>query len=322
MAQTSAPASLPRQGTVQSLTKVEQFATRARPPLRRLAAPSQAEAAPDQAPEGRKPADTVLVPLADCTEGVGLGLSRLGSGLGLGSGLAIASRATLTLARWNEITELTPGGAAARSGLLRLGDRVVGVDGVALEGGLSAAPLAHAPLTLREVLRPAASHTLEVLRCGGGGAPTSASRRDARPVAPIDLEPLDFIEPDSSRRRPTPPPSPPSPAPPLTPATPSLDSVRRAGVGSDLPHDLESFRGNAGEAEPAGAICAGLGGGIGAGLGAGHMRAALRRQMEADQAEAAGADHSLAEAVEAAQAQESLEKTAPQVTLTLTLTRT
>ena len=75
MAQTSAPASLPRQGTVQSLTKVEQFATRARPPLRRLAAPSQAEAAPDQAPEGRKPADTVLVPLADCTEGVGLGLN-------------------------------------------------------------------------------------------------------------------------------------------------------------------------------------------------------------------------------------------------------
>ena len=93
MAQTSAPASLPRQGTVQSLTKVEQFATRARPPLRRLAPPSQAEAAPDQAPEGRKPADTVLVPLADCTEGVGLGLSRLGSGLGLGPGLAIAPRA-------------------------------------------------------------------------------------------------------------------------------------------------------------------------------------------------------------------------------------
>ena len=42
--------------------------------------------------------------------------------------------------------------------------------------------------------------------------------------------------------------------------------------------------------------------------------------MEADQAEAAGAHHSLAEAVEAAQAQESMEKTAPQVTLTLTLT--
>ena len=213
---------------------------------------------------------------------------------------------------------------------------MVGVDGVALEGGLSAAPLAHAPLTLREVLRPAASHTLEVLRRGGDGAPTSASRGDAPPLAPIDLEPLDFIEPDSSRRRPTPPPSPPSPAPPLPPATPSLGSVRRAGVGSDLPHDLESFRGSAGEAEPAGAIGAaigaaraggigaglggGIGGGLGGGLGAGHMRAALRRQMEADQAEAAGAHHSLAEAVEAAQAQESLEKTAPQVTLTLTLT--
>ena len=82
--QTSALASLPRQGTVQSLTKVEQSATRPRAPPRRLAPPSQAEASPDQAPEGRKAADTVLVHLADCTEGVGLGLNRLGLGLGLG----------------------------------------------------------------------------------------------------------------------------------------------------------------------------------------------------------------------------------------------
>ena len=51
---------------------------------------------------------------------------------------------------------MTPGGAAARSGMLRRGDRVVGVDGVALEGGRA----------LQEVLRPAASHVLEVLRRG------------------------------------------------------------------------------------------------------------------------------------------------------------
>ena len=57
------------------------------------APPSQAEASPDQAPEGRKAADTVLVHLADCTEGVGLGLNRLGLGSGSGSGLAIAPRA-------------------------------------------------------------------------------------------------------------------------------------------------------------------------------------------------------------------------------------
>ena len=78
---------------MQSLTKVEQSATTPRAPHRRLAPPSQAEASPDQAPEGRKAADTVLVHLADCTEGVGLGLNRLGLGLGLGLGLAIAPRA-------------------------------------------------------------------------------------------------------------------------------------------------------------------------------------------------------------------------------------
>ena len=71
---------------MQSLTKVEQSATRPRAPPRRLAPPAQAEASPDQAPEGRKAADTVLVHLADCTEGVGLGLNRP-----------------------NFITELTPG---------------------------------------------------------------------------------------------------------------------------------------------------------------------------------------------------------------------
>ena len=46
---------------------------------------------------GGQAADTVLVPLIDCTEGVGLGLNRLGVGLrvgeGSGLGLAIAPRA-------------------------------------------------------------------------------------------------------------------------------------------------------------------------------------------------------------------------------------
>ena len=41
------------------------------------------------------------------------------------------------------------------------------------------------------------------------------------------------------------------------------------------------------------------------------MKAAFKRQMEADQAAAVGAGNSLAEVVEAAQAQESLKTTAP-----------
>ena len=117
--QTSALASLPRQGTVQSLTKFEQSGGLPT----RLPPPSSADASPDQIPSGRlgsgralsgglgsgrspaaarcgtckvaptvrasvrKAADTVLVPLTDCTEGVGLGLNRLALGAGLGAGL-------------------------------------------------------------------------------------------------------------------------------------------------------------------------------------------------------------------------------------------
>ena len=116
-----------------------------------------------EAAEGGKAADTVLVPLIDCTKGVGLGLNRS-----------------------NEITEITPGGAAARSGLLRRGDRVVAVDGEALEGGRS----------LQEVLRPAASHVLEVLRRGkkdGGeaaGGAASANRAEGGKAADTVLVPL------------------------------------------------------------------------------------------------------------------------------------
>ena len=118
---------------------------------------------------GGKAAGTVLVPLIDCTEGVGLGLNKS-----------------------NEVTEMTPGGAAARSGLLRRGDRVVAVDGEALEGGRA----------LQEVLRPAASHVLEVLRReevlrrakkGGGeaaGGAASANRAEGGKAADTVLVPL------------------------------------------------------------------------------------------------------------------------------------
>jgi len=71
------------------------------------------------------------VQLSGCAKGLGIGLNKS-----------------------NVITELTPGGAAARSGLLRLGDRVVAVDGTALEGDR----------VLQDVMRPAASHSLELVR--------------------------------------------------------------------------------------------------------------------------------------------------------------
>ena len=153
-----------------------------------------------EAAEGGKAAGTVLVPLIDCTGGVGLGLNKS-----------------------NEVTEITPGGAAARSGLLRRGDRVVAVDGEALEGGRS----------LQEVLRPAASHVLEVLRReevlrrakkGGGeaagGRGSRPAERGVRPPAPLMMQ--DQLPPSS------PPPSPPpSSPPPYNPSdTPRLGQVR------------------------------------------------------------------------------------------------
>jgi len=130
---------------------------------------------------------------------------------------------TLSLSRSNEITEITPGGAAARSGLLRRGDRVVAVDGEALEGGRA----------LQEVLRPAASHVLEVLRReevlrrakkGGGeaagGRGSRPAERGVRPPAPLMMQ--DQLPPSS------PPPSPPpSSPPPYNPSdTPRLGQVR------------------------------------------------------------------------------------------------
>ena len=63
----------------------------------------------------------MLVPLTDCAKGVGIGLDKA-----------------------NVITQLNPGGAAARSGLLQLGDHVVVVDGATLGGR-----------ALRDALRPA-----------------------------------------------------------------------------------------------------------------------------------------------------------------------
>jgi len=288
----------------------------------------------------------VLVPLTDCAKGVGIGLNKA-----------------------NVITQLNPGGAAARSGLLRLGDHVVAVDGTTLEGR-----------ALRDVLRPADAHAFEVVR--GNGAAT----RGAPPVASKSID-LDFVDPNlSPSSRPTPPPSPPSAsAPPPTSASPppsraakppptpedlrqqgrqqalqrahdraaALEpSVGGASSGPPVPLEMQpTYPGDPLEMEPTyddvgtlpvplkmsrggvepnpqqrpmdpaaaarfgGAsgrdVGAGLGGGLGGklggGFGGGHMKAALRRQMEADQL-AAGGDQSdrLAEAVEAAQAQESL----------------
>ena len=91
---------------------------------------------PPPPPPPPPPAPAVLrVYLYGCGHGVGLCLDGL-----------------------NVITELPPGGAAARSGQLRLGDRVVGADGVTLEGNR----------VLQDVMRPADSHTFDVVR---GGTP-------------------------------------------------------------------------------------------------------------------------------------------------------
>ena len=284
--------------------------------------------APRGSSHSRSRADGTLVQLSDCAKGLGLGLNKS-----------------------NVITELTPGGAAARSGLLKLGDRVVAVDGVALEGDRM----------LQDVMRPAASHSLELVR--GNGAAVRGT-----PSTPIDLPDLDFADPNlSPRSQPTPPPSPPSSAPPPTSTSPppsrevrsprssgsrarqqALQSAHdraatltpsSGGASSGLAGPLEMQPTRTGDPlemqpthddlgslpvrQPTGNYLGSLpvplemsrgdgdGGGFGGGLGLGHMKAALKRQMEADQAAAVGADHSLAEAVEAAQAQESLETTAP-----------
>ena len=275
--------------------------------------------APRASSHSRSRADGRLVQLSDCAKGLGLGLTKS-----------------------NVITELTPGGAAARSGLLRLGDRVVAVDGAPLEGDRM----------LQDVMRPAASHSFEVVRGNGAAA-------RGTPSTPIDLPDLDFADPNlSPSSQPTPPPSPPSSAPPPTSASsPPSREVRSprstgsrarqialqsahdraatltpssGGAGSGLAAPLEmqpTYTGDPLEMQPTyddlGSLPVplemsrgdgdggGLGGGFGGGLGLGHMKAALKRQMEADQAAAVGADRSLAEAVEAAQAQESLETTAP-----------
>ena len=84
----------------------------------------------------------MLVEVSDCGKGVGIGLNSL-----------------------NLITELAPGGAAARGGQLQLGDCVLGVDGETLEGR-----------PLRQVLRPADSHTFEVVRGAAVHGTPSTSR--------------------------------------------------------------------------------------------------------------------------------------------------
>ena len=71
------------------------------------------------------------------------------SGCGRGIGIGLSAR--------NVITELTPDGPAALSGQLRLGDRVVGADGSALETPEGSRALA-------DVIRPADLHIFEVVR--------------------------------------------------------------------------------------------------------------------------------------------------------------
>ena len=285
--------------------------------------------APRGSSHSRSRADGTLVQLSDCAKGLGIGLNKS-----------------------NVITELTPGGAAARSGLLRLGDRVVAVDGTALEGDR----------VLQDVMRPAASHSLELVR--GNGVATRGI-----PSTPIDWPELDFADPNlSPSAQPTPPPSPPSSAPLPTSVlpppssdfrSPTLPPPRRdvstyvrsprssgsrarqealqaahdraaalarssGGASSGLAVPLEmqpTYTGDPLEMQPTHDnleaypvsldMSRGDGGGLGWGLGLGHMKAAFTRQMEADQAAAVGAGNSLAEVVEAAQAQESLKTTAP-----------
>ena len=279
--------------------------------------------APRGSSHSRSRADGTLVQLSGCAKGLGIGLNKS-----------------------NVITELTPGGAAARSGLLRLGDRVVAVDGTALEGDR----------VLQDVMRPAASHSLELVR--GNGVATRGM-----PSTPMDWPDLDLADPNlSPSAQPTPPPSPPSSAPPPTLPPPSSDcrsptlppssrDVRSprstgsrarqealeaahdraatlarssGGASSGLAVPLEmqpTYTGDPLEMQPTHDnleayplpldMSRGDGGGLGWGLGLGHMKAAFKRQMEADQAAAVGAGHSLAEVVEAAQAQESLKTTAP-----------
>ena len=76
--------------------------------------------------------DVVAVRLTGCGNGIGLGLNA-----------------------HNTITEMAPAGAAAACGGLQLGDRVVGVDGVRLEGQ-----------ALSDVLRRADTHVFEIVPRG------------------------------------------------------------------------------------------------------------------------------------------------------------
>ena len=84
------------------------------------------------------------------------------SGCGRGIGIGLNAR--------NVVTELTPDGPAALSGQLRLGDRVVGADGSALETPEGSRALA-------EVIRPADLHIFEVVR------------QDEGPTDPTNLVP-------------------------------------------------------------------------------------------------------------------------------------
>ena len=159
--------------------------------------------APRGSSHSRSSAGGTLVQLFDCAKGLGIGLNKS-----------------------NVITELTPGGPAARSGLLRLGDRVVAVDGTALEGDR----------VLQDVMRPAASHSLELIR--GNGVAIRGM-----PSTPIDWPELHFADPNlSPSAQPTPPPSPPSSAPPPTSTLPPPSSDFRSPTVPPPSRDVRSPR--------------------------------------------------------------------------------
>ena len=87
-------------------------------------------------PRGGAPSSSVaIVYLTGCARGIGLGLNAR-----------------------NVITELPPGGAAARSGQLQLGDQVVGVDGVPLAGRPSCSHVRSGE-RLRRLQAQASAHT-------------------------------------------------------------------------------------------------------------------------------------------------------------------
>ena len=98
---------------------------------------------------------------------------------------------------------------------------MVGVDGEALEGGRA----------LKEVLRPAASHTFEVVRRGKKGGGEAAGGRGARPAERGRGTPAHLVTQDQLPPRSPPPSPPPASPPPYNPSdTPRLGQARASAA--------------------------------------------------------------------------------------------